>query len=158
MRFEKDITFIVSKDILGSITKCIENAHPNEACGFVFGTVREFNSKGDYKYKYYGEIFQCVESSILTPTSFLINNDMKLLELSKTKFEKSDAKLLAIFHSHPVGAIPSSLDKKSMKYYHNCGIKKFSHLVWIIVDASNQNINGFIYLDNKLYQIKVKVS
>ena len=71
---------------------------------------------------------------------------------------KEDLKLLAIIHSHPAGANPSSIDTKCMKYYHNCGIKKFTHLVWIIVDSRNKDINGFIYLDNKLTQIKIDIS
>ena len=45
-----------------------------------------------------------------------------------------------------------------MKYYHNCGIKKFTHLVWIIVDSRNKIVNGFIYLGNKLTQIRIELS
>ncbi|MHA2288157.1 MAG: Mov34/MPN/PAD-1 family protein [Promethearchaeota archaeon] len=157
MRFEKDISFSLSKGIIGRINNCIKNFYPNEACGFMFGTVKEFNDRGDYKYKFYVEKFQCVESSILSPTSFLIDNDGKLLELANTILLRDGLKLLAILHSHPAGATPSSFDKESMKYYHNCGIQKFSHLVWIIVDSRNQNINGFIYLENKLTRIKVEI-
>ena len=158
MRFEKDITFTLSTDIIGSINSCIKIAHPNEACGFIFGTVQEFNIKGDYKYKYFGEKFHCIESSALNPVSFLIDNDIELLELSNTLLENNSYRLLAILHSHPAGTTPSSQDKKTMKFFHNCGIKKFTHLVWIIVDSQNQNINGFIYLENKLTQIKIEVS
>jgi proteasome lid subunit RPN8/RPN11 len=94
----------------------------------------------------------------LSPTSFILDNDEKLLELSNITLKEERLQIIAIFHSHPAGANPSSFDRKSMKYYHNCGIKKFTHLVWIIVDSRNKNINGFIYLENKLFQIRVEVS
>jgi proteasome lid subunit RPN8/RPN11 len=158
MRFEEDIIFVLKKDIIGIISNCIKKVYPNEASGFIFGSIKEFNEKGDYKYKYYAEIFQCVSSSVLSPASFLIDDDRKLLELSNTILIRDGLKLLAILHSHPNGATPSNFDKKYMKYYHNCGIKKFSHLVWIIVDSSNQNINGFIYLENNLTRIGVEIS
>ncbi len=158
MRLEKDIVFVISNDLISKINKCIEFAYPNEACGFLFGDIKEINNKGDFKYTYYSEIFQCIESSVLSPASFLLDNDTKILELSNTMLKNKRLKLLAIFHSHPAGANPSTIDKKRMKYYHNCGIKKFTHLIWIIVDSRNKDVNGFIYLDNKLTQIKIELN
>ena len=157
MKFENDIAFILSKEMINNIDKCIKESHPNEACGFLFGDIMEFNNHGDFKYTYYCKKFHCVESSLLSPVSFLIDNDERILELSNITVQNIKLKLIAIFHSHPAGAYPSSYDKKSMKYYHNCGIKKFTHLVWIIVNSRNKNINGFMYLDNKLTQIKIVV-
>ncbi|NVM17408.1 MAG: Mov34/MPN/PAD-1 family protein [Candidatus Lokiarchaeota archaeon] len=157
MRFERDIAFVIGRDLISNINKCIEKAYPNEACGFLFGDIQEINNKGNFKYIYYSEFFQCIESSTTSPASFLIDNDKQILELSNLTLDKKDLKLLAIFHSHPTGASPSSIDKKCMKYYHNCGIMKFTHLVWIIVDSRNKDINGFIYLDNKLTQIIIEV-
>ena len=156
MRFENDIVFVISEDLKGTLHKCIEKAYPNEACGFIFGNILEINDDGNFKYRYYSKTFQCIESSISSPTSFLMDNDIKLLE-SNITLKKKGQKLLAIFHSHPTGAHPSSIDKKSMKYYHKCGIKKFKHLIWLIVDSKNKNINGFIYLDNKLNRIRIEI-
>ncbi len=155
MRFENDIVFVITEDLIKILDNCIENAYPNEACGFFFGNIQEINDSGNFKYRYNSEIFQCIESSMSSPASFLMDNDLKLLE-SNITFKKKDQKLVAIFHSHPTGAHPSSIDKKSMKYYHNCGIKKFTHLVWVIVDSKNKRINGFMYLDNKLNQIRIE--
>ena len=158
MRLEKDIVFTVGRDLTRKIDKCIEKAHPNEACGFLFGDIQEINNNGDFKYTYYSKIFQCIESSKLSPVAFLLDNDQKILELSNNITQDKKMQLLAIFHSHPAGANPSSIDKKCMKHYHNCGIKNFNHLVWIIVGSRNKDINGFIYLDNNLTQIKIEVS
>ena len=158
MRLEKDIVFVVGRGITKTIDKCVDKTYPNEACGFIFGDIQELNNNGDFKYTYYSKVFQCIESSKLSPVAFLLDNDQKILELSNNISNDKKLKLLAILHSHPAGAKPSSFDKKSMKYFHNCGIKKFTHLVWIIIDSRNKDINGFIYLDNKLTQIKIEVN
>ncbi len=71
--------------------------------------------------------------------------------------KNENLKLIAILHSHPAGTTPSSTDKHNMKYYHNSSLKKFTHLIWIIVDSRNKKMNGFIYLNNKLTQIKLIV-
>jgi proteasome lid subunit RPN8/RPN11 len=158
MRIENDIVFNLNKDIISKLNKCIHESSPNEACGFFFGDITESNHNGDFRYTYSCEKIQCIESRTLNPVSFLIDNDEKMLELSNIVIKKERLKLIAVFHSHPSGANPSSVDKKCMRYYHNCGIKKFTHLVWIIVDSSSQKINGFLYLNNKLTQIKIVVS
>ncbi len=158
MKFEEDITFVIGRSLIRKINKCIENSHPNEACGFISGEIQEINNNGDFRYAYYSKIFYCIESSKSSPVAFLLANDQKILELSNNISNDKKLKLLAIFHSHPAGAKPSSFDKKCMKYYHNCGIKKFTHLIWIIVDSRNKEVNGFIYLDNILTQIKIEVN
>ena len=158
MRFEKDIIFVLSKDIFGKINKCIEESAPNEACGFLFGEIDEIDNQGDFNYIYRSKLIQCIESSTTSPVSFSVDNDDQILEISNITIQNKELKLIAVFHSHPAGAYPSNVDKKSMKYYHNCGIKKFTHLVWIIVDSRNKIVNGFIYLGNKLTQIRVELS
>ena len=127
MRFEKDIIFTLNKETISSINNCIEKSYPNEACGFLFGDIREINNQGDFKYMYYCKFFQCIESSITSPASFILDDDEKILELSNNILKNEKLKLIALVHSHPAGANPSNFDKKSMKYYHNCGIEKFSH-------------------------------
>jgi len=155
MRFENDIIFVFDKNIINELEQCIENATPNEACGLIFGEIQEININGDFKYRYFSNGFQCVESSNKSPVAFLLDNDDMLIKLSATISKNNNLKLLAIFHSHPTGANPSRVDKKCMKSYHNCGVKKFKHLIWIIMDSRSKEINGFIYLKNKLLQIAI---
>ena len=161
MRFEKDIVFNISKNLVEKIDDCIKLASPNEASGFILGNIQEVNkNNGDFSYSYnYDSVsFHCIESSIGSTVSFLLDNDQKILELSEHLVKNKNLKLIAILHSHPAGTTPSSTDKHSMKYYHNSGLKKFTHLIWIIVDSQNKEMNGFIYLSNKLTQIQLKVS
>ena len=49
MRFEEDIIFVIRKDLISDINKSVEKAHPNEACGFIFGNIQEINNKGNFK-------------------------------------------------------------------------------------------------------------
>ncbi len=158
MRFEKDIVFYISNTIAEKIDTCIKLASPNEASGYILGNIQENNNNGDFNYNYYSVSFYCIESSIGSTVSFILDNDQKMLELSEHLMKNENLKLIAILHSHPVGTTPSSTDKRNMKYYHNSGLKKFTHLIWIIVDSQNKEMNGFIYLSNKLTQIKLIVS
>jgi proteasome lid subunit RPN8/RPN11 len=158
MRFEKDIVFHISNTIAEKIDTCIKLASPNEASGYILGNIQENNNNGDFNYNYYSVSFYCIESSIGSTVSFILDNDQKMLELSEHLMKNENLKLIAILHSHPVGTTPSSTDKHNMKYYHNSGLKKFAHLIWIIVDSQNKEMNGFIYLSNKLTQIKLRVS
>ncbi len=159
MRFEKDIVFYINNNIVEKIDTCIKLASPNEASGFILGKIQEVNNNnGDFSYNYYSVSFHCIESSIGSTVSFLLDNDQKILELSEHLMKNKNLKLIAILHSHPAGTTPSSTDKHNMKYYHNSGLKKFTHLIWIIVDSRNKEMNGFIYLNNKLTQTKLIVS
>ena len=155
MKFEKDVVFYINDNIVEKIDNCIKLASPNEASGYVLGIIQEINNNGDFKYKYYSKDFQCIDSSNKSPVAFLLDNDDMLIKLSTTISKNNNLKLIAIFHSHPAGANPSGVDKKCMKSYHNCGIKKFKHLIWIIMDSRSKEINGFIYLKNKLLQIAI---
>ncbi|MFX0076498.1 MAG: hypothetical protein ACFE96_13735, partial [Candidatus Hermodarchaeota archaeon] len=84
MRIENDIIFVLNKEIRDRINKCIRDSYPNEACGFLFGDIQETNNHGDFKYTYYCSKIHCIESSVLSPASFLLDNDKKIVELSNT--------------------------------------------------------------------------
>jgi len=159
MRYEKDIVFYISNTIIEKIDTCIKLASPNEASGFILGNIQEINNNnGDFSYNYYSVSFHCIKSSTGSTVSFLLDNDQKILELSDHLMKNENLKLIAILHSHPSGTTPSSTDKINMKYYHNSGLKKFTHLIWIILDSRNNEMNGFIYLSNKLTQINLILS
>jgi len=158
MRFEKDIVFYISNTVAEKIDTCIKLASPNEANGYILGNIQEINNNGDFNYNYFSTSFQCIESTKGSNISFFLDNEQKMLELEEHLMKNETLKLIAILHSHPAGTTPSSTDKHYMKYYHNSGLKKFAHLIWIIVDSQNKEMNGFIYLSNKFTQINLILS
>ena len=98
MRFEKDIIFVLSKDIFSKINKCIEESAPNEACGFLFGEIDEIDNQGDFNYIYRSKLIQCIESSTTSPVSFSVDNDDQILEISNITIQNKELKLIAVFH------------------------------------------------------------
>lgn len=157
MKFEKDIILFINKNLFEEIKYCVENASPNEACGLIFGKIQEQqkpNCEDEYSYYYYGYNFECIESSYKSPIAFLMDDYMKLIDLSK-KYSKN-FQLLSIFHSHPGSAYPSGVDIPYMKKYYESGITKFKHLIWTIINAKSKELNGYIFILDELKQISVQ--
>ena len=79
--------------------------------------------------------------------------------------EVQKVQLISIFHSHPSGNHPSSVDINNMAYLDNFGeetnkfmSRVFKNLIWLIIDAKNYDINGFIYFENDIQQVDVIIS
>ena len=168
MKLQKDIKFVLSQEIFSDMKRCVKNASPNEACGLIFGeTPQEVQiGRGDFQYIYSGKLFHCIESSKKSPIAFLITNMEEFYEILKRVSQKYNLQLMSIFHSHPSGAHPSGVDLSNMrhldslkdvKYSDKFIIKTFQNQIWTIMDAVNYNLNGFIYLNDELQQIDLKV-
>ncbi|MFX1260247.1 MAG: hypothetical protein ACFFAN_20545, partial [Promethearchaeota archaeon] len=74
MKFQKDIKIILNQKIYENLIKCVKNASPNEACGLIFGNIKEISIPNGYQYHYLGKKFECVESNKKSPVSFFIEN------------------------------------------------------------------------------------
>ena len=136
--------------------QCIEKASPNEACGLIFGKIKEQkkpNSEKDYSYYYNAYKFECIESSHKSPVAFLMDDYEKLINLSSSYSKDFNYQLLSIFHSHPGSAYPSEVDIPYMERYYKSGISKFKYLIWTIMDGNCEELNGFIYIFDQLKQI-----
>ena len=160
LKVEKDIILFIDLDVFDEIKLCVKKANPNEACGLIFGTILEekkSNSENDYSYHYFGYKFRCIESTHKSPIAFLMDDYTKLIEISSTYLKEDNYKLLSIFHSHPGSAFPSGVDIPYMESYYKSGISKFKHLIWTIMNAVNEEINGFIFVFDELKQISVKI-
>lgn len=160
MKLEKDIILFVNLEVLGEIKQCVKKAYPNEACGLIFGKILEekrLNSENDYSYHYYGHKFGCIESTHKSPVAFLMDDYNKLIEISSKYSKEHNYQLLSIFHSHPGSAYPSGVDIPYMEGYYKSGVSKFKHLIWTIMNAANEELNGFIYIFDELKQISVKI-
>jgi len=170
MRFEKDMILLLDKELLTKLKHCVKKANPYEACGLLFGNVvqlKNFKTENDFCYHYKAKEFECIESDRKSMVAFLIENIERLHEIILNKLEKTGnqnkLRLISIFHSHPGGAYPSSVDINNMQYLdYFSGIKNdyvskaFKNQIWSIMDARNYELNGFIYLNDEITQIDVE--
>ena len=62
MKFEKDILIIVNQNIIDNLKICVKNASPNEACGLIFGDIKEVQVSEWFQYNYISKKFECLES------------------------------------------------------------------------------------------------
>ena len=77
----------IDEEFLNRIKKCVKNASPDEACGLIFGQIREHqkpNKSDEYSYYYNAYKFKCIESSQKSPVAFLMDDYSKLIELSNS--------------------------------------------------------------------------
>ncbi|MHA2390547.1 MAG: Mov34/MPN/PAD-1 family protein [Promethearchaeota archaeon] len=170
MRFEKDIILYISQEIFEHLRKCVQNSAPNEAFGLILGPKPneiELTNPGEFQYQYLAEIFECIESDRSSPVDFLMENVEELYQIIRNAKEKYNRRVLSIFHSHPAGANPSGFDINYMKLlnsFHETVLNSpvmmktaFKNQIWTIMDGENYNINGFIYLEEEVQQIQLKI-
>jgi proteasome lid subunit RPN8/RPN11 len=158
MKFEKDIILTLPQELVKDLKSCVINANPNEACGLIFGDIKEFKLDEGYQYHYIAQKFECFESDKKSPVSFLIENIEKLNEVWQNAAQKFDLRLVSIFHSHPAGASPSGIDHDNMVYLDNCGNKAFKNQIWSIMDGQNFNINAYIFFNQEIMRVTVKIN
>jgi proteasome lid subunit RPN8/RPN11 len=166
-----DIKLVLTQDHFHQLKACVQNAYPNEACGIIIGDIVQIPNQSlqdDYFYQYVANNFSCIKSDRKSAVSFLIENIEELHQIilqSKSELDiKERTRLISIFHSHPSVNHPSMTDIENMKYLdefsdidHKFISKAFKNLIWLIMDGSSYELNGFIYLNRKLYQIEIKI-
>lgn len=169
MNIQNDIKLLLNTEIFSDLVKCVKKAFPNEACGLIFGNIKEVANKyqeQDYFYHYIARNFHRISPDKSSSVSFLIENEKLLHDIIMKETHEhhnhKEMRLIGIFHSHPKGTFPSFNDMNQMKYLdyfssikHNFGNKAFKNLIWVIMDAVNHDINGFIYFEKKVQQIKI---
>ncbi len=157
IKFEKDIKLILNQLLLNQLIVCVKNASPNEACGLLFGEVKEIVHNGEYQYHFRGKKFSCIESNQKSPVAFLMKNLEELNRIFQEAFQKDNLRLISIFHSHPGGTYPSETDFTNMRFLDNCGNKAFKNQIWAIMNVRNMKLNGYILFNNEFMQIEVKI-
>ncbi len=158
MKFEKDIIIIVSQKIMDDLKNCVNNASPNEACGLIFGDIKEIQVSEGFQYHYIARKFECLESDKKSPVAFLIENIERLNKVWQNAAQKYNLRLISIFHSHPAGSSPSGVDHNNMVYLDNCGNRAFKNQIWTIMDAHNFNLNGYIYYHEEIMEVVVEIN
>lgn len=165
MKFQKDIKIFINPSLFEKLEDCVRNAQPNEACGLIFGDLKQIEiDESDYQYHYFGKKFECIESDKKSPVSFLMENEEELNRIFQNAFNKYHLRLISIFHSHPSGAQPSGVDIKNMKFLDTSanfldayGNRAFKNQIWTIMDAKTKELNGFMYLEEEFLEIDVKL-
>ncbi len=87
----------------------------------------------------------------------MINDLEKLNAIFKEAAQINKLRLVSIFHSHPSGAHPSGVDYGNMEYLDDCGNKAFKNQIWTIMGSRKQKLNGYIFYNNELMQVDVKI-
>jgi len=167
MKFQKDIIFFISKNIYEKIIECVEYARPNESCGLIFGESQEKENseeKEDYFYYYKSKHFECIKSDKKSAVAFLIEGSEEIDSMILNNTNRNQ-KLISIFHSHPAGAHPSGIDLNHMERYDSSKrtylgkpqLRLLKLQIWTIMDASNYELNAFIYLNKEIIQIDLQI-
>jgi proteasome lid subunit RPN8/RPN11 len=170
MKLQQDIIFLISPEIYESLKICVQKAYPNESFGLIFGSKPKeipLKNTGEFQYHYIAEVFECIKSDRSSPVDFLMENIEELYRVINNASKKFNARVLSIFHSHPSGSYPSGFDINYMKYldeFHRKVLESpipikipISNQIWTIIDGSNFDINGFIYLENEVQQIQLRI-
>lgn len=148
---------VINQETFEQLKLCVKNARPNEACGLIFGDIEQRKVIDGFQYLYFTKKFDCIEPDRKSPVEFLIINIEKLNQIFYNASQNHNLRLVSIFHSHPSGAHPSGYDLQNMKLLDKFENKAFKNQIWTIMDGNNYKLNGFIYLEKELQQIKVKV-
>jgi len=157
MRYEKDIILFLGQNLIEKLEVCVNNARPNEACGLIFGTIKEIKLNEGFQYQYNAQKFECFDSDEKSPVAFLIENIELLNEVWQHAARKFNLQLISIFHSHHAGASPSGIDHENMIYLDDCGNRAFRNQIWTIMDAQNFHIKAFMYLNGEIIEIIIKI-
>ena len=96
-------------------------------------------------------------SSEKSPVSFLMDNTEELFKIIENAKKKYNRRILSIFHSHPSGAHPSGFDINYMEFLDKFYSKVYKNQIWTIMDSSNKDLNGFIYLHDEIMQIAIEI-
>jgi len=157
VKFETNIKILIEQEILAKLKTCVKNASPNEACGLIFGNIKQVQIPDTEKYEihYIGKQFNCIESNEKSTVSFLINDIEKLNSIFKKAAQQNNMRIISIFHSHPYGAYPSGADHRKMEYLDECGNRGFKNQIWTIMGARKLKLNGFLYYNKELMQVDV---
>ena len=117
-----------------------ENA-PIEACAMLIGVI-----KGNVAY-----IDEVVLTTNDTPSSteFQIDPELQWKIIQETlEIEKN---IVSIFHSHPLGSYPSSIDEDRMKWHSNA--------VWLIKGRPrSEPMRGYQWVANEIVEVKLTIT
>jgi proteasome lid subunit RPN8/RPN11 len=129
-------TLLLTAAHIRRLIEIAKDALPNESCAFLLG----------HNYKV-AEILP-MRNIDESPTTFSIE-PAELIQAYNLA-ESKEMEVIAIFHSHPAKAWPSSTDIKFME---------INPVVWVIYSTTESQLKGFVYDDDELIkEIDIKIS
>ena len=129
-------TIFVTAAHIRQLIEIAKEALPNESCAFLLGQ--------NYKVAEILPMRNIDES----PITFSIE-PAELIQVYNLA-ENKGMQVIAIFHSHPAKAWPSSTDMKFME---------INPVVWVIYSTTESQLKGFIYDDDGLIkEIDIKIN
>lgn len=126
----------VSRKHLEMLRAATRDGHPKEACGVLFGHQR-------------GDSLTAIETKVLPNvdrSNVRFTIDPMSLYKALVDAEERGLSLVAIFHSHPIGAHPSSRDKKFMEWWP---------VPWLILSTTDNEFGAFILDNNEYREVRI---
>ncbi len=124
---------------LEELRTAAKETRSEEICGLLFGHKNE-------------DLFVVIEFKVLPNIDHsTIRFTIEPMTLYETLInaEKRGLSLVAIFHSHPMEAVPSGTDKKYMSFWP---------VPWLILSKTNNKFGVFISDKGKYQKMKMKVT
>ena len=121
------------------LTKLVEvakDALPNESCAFLLG----------HNYK----VVEILPMRNIDESSITFSIEPAELIQAYNLAESKGMQVIAIFHSHPAKAWPSSTDIKFME---------INPVVWVIYSTTESQLKGFVYdEDESIKEIDIRIT
>lgn len=129
----------VPKEYLEQLRVVAKEAEAEEACGLLFG-----QKSGDSLIALEFKVLPNIDHS-----SIYFTIDPTALYQALTNAENRALSLVAIFHSHPMGAFPSGTDKKFMQLWP---------VPWLILSTISKRFNAFMFDEGRCRKIMLEMA
>jgi proteasome lid subunit RPN8/RPN11 len=116
-----------------------EKVFPVEACAILFGRFKENEAVV--------EKVEIAENRLGSSTQFEV--DPSKVATSIIRSEKEGLEFIGLFHSHPAPAVPSEIDKKSMRLWGKA--------IWLILSLTEGKLKSFWLIDDKVKQVSIRI-
>lgn len=129
----------VPQEYLAQLKAAAKEAEAEEVCGLLFGQKKE-------------DLLIALEFKVLPNidhSSVHFTIDPTALYEALTNAENRGLSLVAIFHSHPMGAFPSGTDKKFMQLWP---------VPWLILSTISRRFNAFTFDEGRYRKIQLEVT
>jgi proteasome lid subunit RPN8/RPN11 len=133
------ITILLTENQINSLISSTKEDLPNESCSLLLGNIVNC----EYRVK----VLKRMNNLAHSEYSFNMDPDelMKVYQWASNK----ELDVLGVYHSHLDGSIPSATDLTFMR---------INPVIWLIYELSGSRFRAFILLQDKLKEVKVKIS